>query len=451
MMKSKLVYGAALAVCFLFPFVGCSDDEELVDPVPTVQVSNLQFADENPAQGLLSGTLTWTAPSSLENVTAYRICISSSVNGSQFTLAEVPVGTNSYTLTDVDYMGYLSVFACNGVNAAATGASIAVSDLFIDESVHAIYILNSGKFGSNNASLTKLNIQGDQLVEQDYFKTQNGRGLGDTAQDILAYGEKMYIAMYGESTIEITDLQAKSIKQVKTEGQPRALVAEEGKIYISYYNGYVARLDTASLEVEATVKVGRNPEQMAIYNQKLYVANSGGMDYNTEAGYDKTVSVVDLASFTETKNIDVVLNPCNLQSVEDGIYLISMGNYADVPNTLQWIDPNTDEASVVEALPNATEMAYLEGKLFTDYSQYDANWNQVITFSTLDLKTQAVTTWDPQIAKPYKMCATEANLVIMESDYTNNGNAYFFDSTGYNLKEIETGLNPIKAILVEKD
>ena len=109
--------------------------------------------------------------------------------------------------------------------------------------------------GNNNSSLYMYDIEKDEVVP-DYFLAQNGRGLGDTAQDMIVYGDKMYIAVYGESTIEVTDLKAKSIKQVKTEGQPRYMVSEGGKVYISYYNGYVDRLDTASLEVEAKVKVG---------------------------------------------------------------------------------------------------------------------------------------------------------------------------------------------------
>ena len=127
----------------------------------------------------------------------------------------------------------------------------------------ALYFLNSGNMGNNNSSLYMYDIEKDEVVP-DYFLAQNGRGLGDTAQDMIVYGDKMYIAVYGESTIEVTDLKAKSIKQVKTEGQPRYMISEGGKVYISYYNGYVARLDTASLEVEAKVKVGRNPEQLAV-------------------------------------------------------------------------------------------------------------------------------------------------------------------------------------------
>ena len=60
----------------------------------------------------------------------------------------------------------------------------------------------------------------DEVVP-DYFLAQNGRGLGDTAQDMIVYGDKMYITVSGENTIEVTDLHAKSIKQIETDGQPR--------------------------------------------------------------------------------------------------------------------------------------------------------------------------------------------------------------------------------------
>ncbi len=323
-----------------------------------------------------------------------------------------------------------------------------------DDSVFALYFLSSGKLGNNNSSLYWYDIDNEEVVP-DYFKAQNGRGLGDTAQDMIVYGDKMYIAVYGESTIEVTDLHAKSIKQVKTEGQPRALIADGGKVYATYYNGYVARLDTASLEVDATVQVGRNPEQMAVANKKLYVANSGGMDYATEVGYDKTVSVVDLASFTESKKLDVVLNPMLVRSDEKGnVYVVSMGNYADVLNTLQRIDSATDEVSILEACPNATEMDYLDGKLYTYYSQYDANWNSVTTFTSYDTNTGAVDSWikdGTTIAKPYKLSVAGACVYVTESDYVNNGDVYCFSTDGQLLMKLGAGLNPIKVVLAQKN
>ena len=56
------------------------------------------------------------------------------------------------------------------------------------------YVLNSGKMGSNNASLSFYNTD-TQEVTADVFMEKNERGLGDTANDMLIYGEKMYIAL----------------------------------------------------------------------------------------------------------------------------------------------------------------------------------------------------------------------------------------------------------------
>jgi hypothetical protein len=116
-----------------------------------------------------------------------------------------------------------------------------------------IYVLNSGNMGNNNATLSMYDLK-ETSVTKDIFEVRNGRRLGDTGQDIIVYGSKMYIAVFTESTIEVTDLEAKSIKQIKTEGQPRNFAVHEGYVYITYYNGYVARLDTASLTVDAKIQ-----------------------------------------------------------------------------------------------------------------------------------------------------------------------------------------------------
>lgn len=316
------------------------------------------------------------------------------------------------------------------------------------------FVLNSGKMGSNNASLSFYNPWSEE-VQSDLFKEVNNRGLGDTANDMLIYGDKIYIAVYGSQVIEVTDLQGKSLKQIKSETeaplQPRYMTSHEGKVYVSLYDGYVARLDTASLEIEATVAVGRNPEQLAVSNNKLYVANSGGLDYNTELGYDKTVSVVDLTSFTETKKLDVVLNPCNMAVDSEGdIYLVSLGNYGDIPNTLQRIIPQTDEVSVITTT-NATELVSAGDELFMMYSQYDENWNQKISYIRYDAINDAVVTdqWITEpIAKPYKIGLDRSlgMLFITESDYTNNGDVYCFSSNGSFVSKFEVGLNPVKVL-----
>ncbi|WP_455625463.1 YncE family protein [Parabacteroides sp.] len=322
-----------------------------------------------------------------------------------------------------------------------------------DDSFMGLYFLNSGNMGNNNSSLYMYDIEKGEVVP-DYFLAQNGRGLGDTAQDMIVYGDKMYITVSGEKTIEVTDLHAKSIKQIKVDQQPRYMAADGGKVYVSYFNGEVARLDTASLEMDVTVKVGRNPEQMVVASNKLFVTNSGGMDLYTEVGADKTVSVIDLASFTEMAKVEVVLNPTRIVADEQGyVYVVSMGNYADIPNTLQKINVESLEVTPVISCPNATEMAYMDDILYTYYAQYDADWNTTITYTMYNTQTGVAKEWkkDTEVKKPYGLCAAGSNIYVTESDFTNNGDIYAFDTTGKLILKAGAGLNPMKIVLAQKD
>ena len=318
------------------------------------------------------------------------------------------------------------------------------------ESSSVCYVLNSGDWQSANSSLTKYDLA-TGVVVQNYFEQQNNRCLGATANDMLVHGSKMYIAVSGESTIEITSLDAKSIKQIECAGQPRYLAAHGDKVYVTYYDGNVARIDTASLQVDAMVKVGRNPEQLAVYDGLLYVANSGGMDYNTAVGYDNTVSVVDLTAFTEVGKVEVVCNPAVVVSCEGGVYVASYGNYYDIPSTLQRISPDGSVAVVGEC-SNMTELCYSSGRLYGFFSSYDANWNATVTYLSYDIADGAVDSpWIKEsfLPVPYKVCAAGNYVCVTSSDYMNDGDVYLYDADGMLAHTIPSGLNPVKAVVVE--
>ena len=315
-----------------------------------------------------------------------------------------------------------------------------------------VYVLNSGNMGNNNTSLTMYDMK-DGTVIRDIFEVKNGRRLGDTGQDIIVYGDKMYIAVFGEYTIEVTDLEAKSISQIITDGQPRFLTAHAGKVYATYYNGYVARLDTTSLTVDSKIRIGRNPEQLTVSGNKLYIANSGGLDYNTETGYDKTVSVVDLASFTETNKIEVVVNPTEIESDEAGnVYVISKGNYWDIPNTLQKINTQTGVVSVVSGI-EGTIFTTAGNTLYTIYSQWGV---EEIFYYSYNTTSNAVLSsnfiGDTKISDPCQINYDPncESLFISTSDYTNSGEVYIFDKSNKFVKKFDAGLNPMKAVYVKK-
>lgn len=343
-----------------------------------------------------------------------------------------------------------ALFAFVTLFVACSNDDESVKDV-TEEKGKVVYVLNSGDWKSNNSSLTRYDISTGKAV-QGYFELQNGRGLGNTANDIIVYGSKIYIAVAGEGTIEVATLDAKSVKQIECGAQPRYLAAHGGKVYATYYDGHVARIDTLSLEVDAKVKVGRNPEQLTVCGSKLYVANSGGMDYNTEIGYDNTVSVIDLATFAEVEKIQVAVNPANVVSDGKGVFVASYGNYADVPSALQYITEGAVQDILPDACKQMTEICYNSGTLYGFLSQYDANWNATITYISYNPSTGIVDTpWikEEELPVPYKVCATGEWICVTVSDYMNDGDVCLYDTDGMLVSKFAAGLNPVKAVMIE--
>lgn len=232
---------------------------------------------------------------------------------------------------------------------------------------------------------------------------------------------------------------------------PRYLESYEGKVYATFFSGHVVRIDTTFLVIDGMVEVGRNPEKLAVSEGKMFVANSGGLGWNSSLGYDKTVSVIDVPTFVEAAKIDVASNPANILSAADGsLYLVSFGNYADVPNTLQKINSATHEVSDISSVANMSEMCYLNGSLYGLLSEYDANWNQTISYKSYNTVTGTATagwiTDGTVVPNPYKVFTEGSYLCVSTSDYVNTGDVYFFTEEGTLVTKIGAGTGPRKAV-----
>lgn len=318
-----------------------------------------------------------------------------------------------------------------------------------------IYILSEGLFNLNNSSLTRYSFRTHQL-KTNYFSTINKRGLGDTANDIALYGNKLYIVVNVSSTLEVVDFTTgQSIKQIpmRTENgssrQPRHIAFHKDKAYVCSFDGTVARIDTTSLEIEATVKAGRNPESLCVQNEKLYVSNSGGLDYSEGIGVDNTVSVIDLASFTEIKKITVGPNPgCILPDSENFVYVATHGkNIVEGDYHLVKINSHTDEVERVfdEKVMNFAIQGNV-GYLYNyNYQTEDASI-KMFNLQTGETIREHFITDGTQIHTPYGIHINpySGNIYITEAySYTVTGDVLCFNQNGqlqFRLNRI--GLNP---------
>jgi YVTN family beta-propeller protein len=319
-----------------------------------------------------------------------------------------------------------------------------------------VYVLNQGNFNANNSTLSFYDYA-TKSTTSDMFSAANGTKLGDTGNDAKIYGSKMYIVVNVSSTVEVVNVKtAKSIKQIKlfngaVARQPRYVVFNKNKAYISSYDGTVAVMDTTTLAIEKYITVGRNPEQMVVSNGKLYVANSGGLSFGNP---DKTVSVIDLNTVTETKKIEVIANPSSMAADSYGnVYVLSNGDYATILPGITIIDNTTD--AVKTQSPTLGSAHANSIVVDGDFAYFLMSDKKVLVYN---VKTQTVAkasfiTDGTVITTPYSIAydSTTGEVFVTDAkDYASNGELFAFDKDGKKEYSITTGINPGTIVLVNK-
>ncbi|MEK6450041.1 MULTISPECIES: YncE family protein [Myroides] len=323
------------------------------------------------------------------------------------------------------------------------------------------YLLNEGNMGMNRASIDLFEYDSG-VYTRDIFSERNPnitKELGDVGNDIQIYGKKVYATINVSNFVEVFDVETgKHIKQIHVPNC-RYLKFKDGKAYVSSYSGkveinpnaeigFVAEIDTLSLEVTRKVVVGYQPEEMVIKGNKLYVANSGG--YRVP-NYDTTVSVVDLTTFTEIKKIDVGINLHRMQMDRNGdIYVSSRGDYYNEEPSLYVIDSNTDKVKQKLDIP-ISNMTIDDDKLYYYATSYKHNTGQnTISYGILNTNTKQIITdniitdgTDRQILIPYGIAVNpETKDIYMTDaqDYVGTGFVYCYSPEG-KLKWRTTGGN----------
>lgn len=211
-----------------------------------------------------------------------------------------------------------------------------------------IYMLCEGLMGNGNSSISYYDVATKTTVA-DYYKQVNNVALGETANDLQQYGSKMYCVVAGiqgsrQSFLDIIDIKTcKSLKRISfnsaTDGYiPRFVAFYKDKAYVSRYDGRVSRIDTASMAIDGEIMLSEGLEQLAVSNGKLYVCNSSHPYYQN--GAKNKVSVIDLATFTKTKDITVNNNPVRIQVADNGDLFVVCWNDYIINN-----DPSLDRIS----------------------------------------------------------------------------------------------------------
>ena len=291
------------------------------------------------------------------------------------------------------------------------------------------FFLNAGTQGANNANIAFYAPNGGADFIGDIFQKQNKAKLGDLGRTMAGI---------------------------------RAIAAEDGYIYASFYGGVVAKINANTLKVEKKLVIenGYNLEGVAISNNMLYVANS----YKQVDGkwvYLNDVFVVDLATFTLKEKLAVATNPNVLMEEDDKIFLIAWDySFVEEGYVLQIIDPaNSNE---VTNIGHATYMAADDDVVYLINSLTNWNVNPAVTtnhFSTYNIKTKTLN--QSSFLKddaPKELATTSTSMLQVNDDNgdiyigttyfaAGNGNIYRFKKDGTFIEKFDCGgQNPNSAV-----
>lgn len=331
---------------------------------------------------------------------------------------------------------------------------------------HRMFILNEGSMNQNNAGIEFYAPDKNANTISDIFFQQNGAALGDVAQDMIEYKDKIYVSVYGSNYLAklnaacVEEARVSFVNDPDLSGKIRYIAADNGYIYASFYGGVVAKINANTLKVEAKLQTkGLNIEGVAIEDNQLYVTNSYAQ-VDGKYVYYTDVFVIDLRSFTLKETLKVGANPNDIVEEDDKVFVISWGNYADQGYSLSMIDPKKNNA--VTELGVATKMAAGNDKIYlvnsvTDWSSYTTT----NTFFSYDVKTGRMNNESFLKNAPealgsesvYMMAVDDetGDIYIGISHYSSsNGDMYRFKKDGTFVEKFDCGgQNPKTAVFLD--
>lgn len=337
--------------------------------------------------------------------------------------------------------------------------------------VKGFFLLNEGNMGSNKCTLDYFDAASGTYTRNIFGEANPGvvNELGDVGNDLQVYDDKLWAVVNCSHLVEVMDVEtARHIGQISIPNC-RYITFSGDYAYVSSYAGevqidpnarlgYVAKIDIRTLEVVAECTVGYQPEEMVVVGGKLYVANSGG--YRVP-DYDRTVSVIDLATFKVVNTIDVYENLHRMELDSDGfIWVSSRGDYYGTPSKTFVIDPQTDKVCAEIDLSNS-DMTVAGDSLYvcgTEFS-YQTGRNMV-TYAIVNTKTRRIDTrncitdgTEQRIKMPYGIAVnpdTKDFYVTDAGDYVSPGTLYCFSSDGRRKWEVRTGDVPAHIAFTRK-
>ena len=333
-----------------------------------------------------------------------------------------------------------------------------------DANPAGMYLVNEGNMGSNKCTLDFLDFQNGYYIRNLYSERNPTviKELGDVGNDIQIYGNKLYVVVNCSHKVEVLDA-ASGIRITQIDiPNCRYIRFYRGHAFVTSYvapvqidpdapQGAVYRIDTMTMQVDAKVTVGYQPDELEVLGEYLYVANSGGY---RAPDYDNTVSVIEIERFKQVRKIPVGINLHRIRKDGYGkLWVTSRGDYNLTHSNLYVLEKRVgyNEMVVSDTLNIPCSNMYISGdSLFYYATEWNMNTQQnEISYGIIHVKTKETISTnfitdgtEKDIRVPYGIMIHPVSKDIYVTDaknYVSSGTLYCYTKDGKRKWGVRTG------------
>ena len=439
-------------ILFAVAFTACDDDNTPTE-APVANAGDNQEVYEGAEVTLDASSshddggydiaYTWTAPEGI-------------------TLSATNVAQPTFTAPDVteDTEYEFTVTVDNG--GLSTKATVAVNVLQSD----VAYLFNYGSFRHGGASIDRYNLE-TGAISNKYYQAQNSElalELTSNIQSACQYNGNFYLlANESDGIIVVDDQLVQSTDAIASDDivTPRNATANGDYLYVSCWgtggdraNGYIAKFNFTSNEVEGTIPVPGGPEGLAIANGNLYAA----------LNFKDSVAVISLSdnsvSYIETPAVTSYF----LKDPNNNLYVTMVStysNYSDSPG-LGYINTTSNTLDKVYGLEGMTTnyASILTAnsdfsKIYTLSTLYDENWNAFGSAQVFDVETETFSVFVDDFSGVNGIYVNPENdneiFIFGGGSSTEGGFFNVYDATGALQSENITGISPYWLLMLDAE
>lgn len=359
----------------------------------------------------------------------------------------------------------------------------AISAVCKVDAVEKLIVLNEGTWQNDNGRVTY--FEDGKVVSNQWFRDVNKNKIGDTPNDIIQVNDNLIaISVNWSNIVQFITPTGKAVAAIEKVPNNRKLASDGRYVYVTSYGhecatrsgtmkftkGFVAKIDITDFTVVTACEVGYEPEGIALYNGKLFIANTGGYSYSEKHDYETTVSVVDAETMTLIKDIDTGQINLYGNMSQSGKYLCinSAGDYYYIPAATIILDCESGEFAKLDyaATYNCTTT---DGKFMAIGSQFSYLTNNS-TFNYITIDPATVMSSGPagvsekmpgtmisdieKMTSPYGIYVNPYTGYIYATDassYEESGLLYQWSPQGKLLGKFKTYINPAHFLALPPD